>query len=218
MELLSCIECAIEILNEFIFMTYNLLLVTGFTFSLSWTGRSLIQTCICIEQYVAVLHPVTFLKYKGINYRTTAIVAARLIASGYGLYEVYFLTFTSAIFNSAFIVAVAVISFCCVSVLCALKHPGPGDTHITAQAGRHIRNQQKKNAFNVIFSALLIILLTYVPQGFLSIFTVIKIHWVLLSCNVVPFMTSLSMLSLIITPLLKMYKEGYLKKYPTQGN
>lgn len=212
MELLSCIECAIELLNDFIFMSKNLLLMIGFMFGLSWTGRSLIQTCICIEQYFAVLHPVTFLKYKGMKYRIAAATVAWLMAFGYGLYEIYFLTFTSLILNSVFIMAVTVISFCCVSVLCALKHPQPGDTNITTQTGRNVRSQQKKNAFNIIFSVLLIILLTYVPQGFLSIFTVVKIHWVLLYCNVGPFFSALSMFSLIITPLLKMHMGGYLKK------
>lgn len=212
MELLSCIECVIEILNEFIFMNNTLLLMTGFIFGLSWTGRSLIQTCICIEQYFAVLHPVTFLKYKGIKYRIAAVAVAWLVALGYGVYEIYFLTFTNLVFNSVFIGAVAVILFCSVSVLCALKHPRPGDTHITRQPGRDDRNQQKKNAFNMIFSVLLIVLLTYVPQGFLSIFTAVKIHWVLLYCNVAPFMSSFSLFSLIITPGLKMYKEGYLNK------
>lgn len=219
MELISCIECTIEIMNSFIFMNNNLLLVIGFIYGLSWTGRPLIQTCICIEQYFAVLHPVTFLKYKDIKYRIAAVGVAWMMAFGYGLYEVYFLTFTDPIFNSVFIVSVAVILFCCLSVLCALKHPGPLATHITKRTDRDGGNQQKKDAFNKIFSVLLIILITYVPQGFLSIVTVIKMHWVLFYCNVAPFMNSLSMSSLIITPLLKMYREGCLKrKKKQQGN
>lgn len=210
MELLSCIECAVEILNLLIFMNTKLSLVTVFFFGLSWTGRPLIQTCICIEQYFAVLHPVTFLKFKGMKYRIAAVAVTWFIAFGYGLYEIYFPTFTDLPFNSVFIVAVAVILFCCVSVLCALKHPGPGDKNITTQTD--VCNQQKRNAFNMIFLVLLISLLTYVPQCFLSIFTVVKVHWVILYCNVGPLMSSLSVLSLIITPLLKMYKEGYLKR------
>lgn len=218
MELLSCVECAIEILNQFIFMNEDLLLMTGFLFGLSWTGRSLIQTCICIEQYIAVLHPVTFLKYKGIKYRIASAGAAWLMAFGYGVYEIYFLTFTNFIINSVFIVAVAVILFCCLSVLHALKRPGPGDTHVTSQTGSDFRNQQKKNAFNIIFSVLLINLLTFVPLGLISIFTVVNIYWVVLYCNVAPFLSSLSMFSLIITPVLKMNKEGYLKTCRNHGN
>lgn len=218
MEFLSCIECAVEILKQLIFMNTNLSLVTVFLFGLPWTGRPLIQTCICIEQYFAVLHPVTFLKFKGMKYRIAAVAVTWLIASGYSLYEIYFPTFTDLLLNSIFIVAVAVILFYCVSVLCALKHPGPGDKNITTQTGGDVWNQQKRNAFNKIFLVLLISLLTYVPQSFHSIFTVVKVHWVIFYCNVGPLLSSLSMFSLIITPLLKMYNSHLSKKKPNQKN
>lgn len=34
-----------------------------------WVGRPLFQSRICVERYVGVLHPVTFLKFKPMKYR-----------------------------------------------------------------------------------------------------------------------------------------------------
>lgn len=34
-----------------------------------WSGRPILQCCICVEQFVAVVHPVFFLKYKMLRYK-----------------------------------------------------------------------------------------------------------------------------------------------------
>ncbi|KAK6324490.1 hypothetical protein J4Q44_G00038320 [Coregonus suidteri] len=40
-------------------------------------GRPLFQCCICVERYLAVVHPVTFLKYKPLRYR---LISARIVS------------------------------------------------------------------------------------------------------------------------------------------
>ncbi|KAK3572627.1 hypothetical protein QTP86_001127 [Hemibagrus guttatus] len=98
------------------------------------SGRPLIQTCICIEQYLAVIHPVTFLRYKAIKYRIAAAVAVWFMSVGYALYYINTVAFPDPVINCLYIFALVVISFCCVSVLHALKHPGPGDTRNQADS------------------------------------------------------------------------------------
>lgn len=205
MELILCIQCSIEILNVFFFNNNVLFWMGLFIFGLSWAGRPLMQVCICFEQYLAVIHPVTFLKYKGIKYRSAVVAVAWMMAFGCGLYYTigsYYYYFSVFVF----FIALSVIFFCYVSVLCALKHPGPGE-----QTGREVGNQQKKNAFQIILSILIIILLTYLPQIFLLIFSVIKIDQTLLECNIIPIVMSVNVCSVLIMPLMKMYKEGCLK-------
>lgn len=209
MELIYSMECSIQILYTFIFKNDMLMNVLCFMFGLSWIGRPLLQTCICFERYLAVLHPVTFLRYKGIKYRIAATVAAWLMALAYGVYEINTKIFPDYIYTFVFIIALAVVSFCCVSVLCALKHPGPGDTHISKRTGRDVGNQQKRNAFKTIFSALLLILFTYLPQAILIFFNGTGVDHILFDCTIVPFMTSLNIFGVIITPLLKLYKESH---------
>lgn len=210
MELIYCVECGIEILNMFIFKNGILWYLIFFLFSLSWTGRPLLQTCICTEQYMAVIHPVTFLRYKGMKYRNATAVAAWLIAIAFGVYGSNAMIFTNFIYTFVFIIALAVISFCCVSVLYALKHTGPVDKHLTMQTSRNGRNQLKRNAFNTIFSALLLIVFTYFPQVSVIIFTGVNWTRVLwkFNCNMTLFLISLNDFGVIISPFLKLYKDG----------
>lgn len=65
--------------------------------------------------------------------------------------------FPDLVMNVGIFIALAVISFCCISLLRTLKHPGPRDMHITKQRGRDVGKQQKKNAFSMIISALIIV-------------------------------------------------------------
>ncbi|KAF4090635.1 hypothetical protein AMELA_G00054280 [Ameiurus melas] len=209
MELIFCMECGIELLSMVFVKNYMMWNVLYFFFGLSWVGRPLLQTCICIERYLAVLHPVTFLRYKGIKYRIAATVAAWLMASAYGVNLANAMIFPDYIYTFVFIIALSVVSFCCVSVLCALKHPGPGDTHISKRTGRDGGNQQKRNAFKTIFSALLLILFTYLPQTILIFFNGTGVDQILFVCSVVPFINSVNVFGVIITPLLKLYKESH---------
>ncbi len=50
------------------------------------TGRPLFQCLMCVERYLAVVHPVTFLKYKPLRYRVISSVIVWVASlSGYGL-------------------------------------------------------------------------------------------------------------------------------------
>lgn len=210
-ELIFCLECAAEILNMYILKNDTFSTVIGVFISFSWSERPLMQTCMCIEQYFAVIHPIIFLRYKGIKYRIAVIVAVWFISLGYTWYRFTIINFIDPVIISMFIITLAVTSFCCISVLCALKHPGPGEAHTRNQTGRDAGNQQKRNAFKTIISALILILFTYVPQALLTIVTLYKIDQILLTCNISPFVTSFNFIGVVITPLMKMYKGAHVK-------
>ncbi|KAL7889388.1 hypothetical protein AOLI_G00016460 [Acnodon oligacanthus] len=133
LELIFCIQCAVAMLDTLTNDTRELSGVSSFTSGLSWIGRPLMQICICVERYLAVIHPIIFLKYKGIQYRTASAAVVWLVAAAYGAYEAFTGIYCEFVYDIVFVIAVIVISFCCASVLCALKHPGPGDAQITTQ-------------------------------------------------------------------------------------
>lgn len=207
-EFMYCLQCVPEILNLFVFGNTLLYKVLFFFFGLSWIGRPLLQTCICIELYLAVLHPLTFLKYKDIKYRIVVVAASWFVAFGYGLYTINLQTFPDPFFTFVFFTALTVISFCCVSVLYALKQ---SHKRVNNQTSRYVGNRQTRNVFSTILSALLIILLTYFPQVLLSFLIIIDIDQKLFWCDIIPFISSLNSWSVMITPLLKIYKDGHLK-------
>ncbi len=115
------------------FMT-NYPTVTGdrsvvFLFGLVWTVRPLLQIFMCVEHYLAVIHPVIFLRYKGIQYRIASAAAAWLIGAANSMRLIFIGIeyFPDRVFFLVFCIAVTIISFCCASVLYALKRPGPGE-------------------------------------------------------------------------------------------
>lgn len=209
-ELIYCTQCFMEMLNVFLIGSDGLLRGIFFFLSLSWSGRPMMQICVCVEQYLAVLHPVTFLRAKQKKYRIGAAANVWFLAIAYGVYKIFHLDFPDPLIDGIFLIAVLVISFCCVSVLCALKNPGPADRRDKKQS-RDAGNKQKRKAFNIIFRSLLIILFTYLPQTFLSIFEVLKLERKLLDCNIVPLFISSNNASVLIVPLLKIYKERHKK-------
>lgn len=158
-----------------------------FFFGLFWICRLLIQVCICIEQYLAVLHPVTFLKYKSTQYRIVSVVTAWLLSFGYGLLMVCgVILFPDFIFLSSCIFGLTVITFCFVSILYELKHSGPGGREAAKERGRDVGNQQKRTAFKIISMVLLNILLSYIPLASIGIFCLINTRVELLYCEIIP--------------------------------
>ncbi len=99
------------------------------------------QCLMCVERYLAVVHPVTFLKYKPLRYRVICSVitwGAMFGSSGIILMSIMFQTefyFTSLFVQ--FFLFLSIQFFCCVAVLRALKQSGPGER------GRE-RNEEKR--------------------------------------------------------------------------
>ncbi|KAJ8000539.1 hypothetical protein DPEC_G00181160 [Dallia pectoralis] len=126
-------------------------------------GRPLFHGCICVERYLAVIHPVTFLKYKPLRYRMgcSGVVWVLVIGScfGYMLAETtlewrgYALSFNIVLFS--------VMLFCCLAVLRALKRPGPGDK----EGDREGTNNTKLKAFRIISAIMVSMVIMYFPMS-----------------------------------------------------
>lgn len=93
----------------------------------SLTSRFLIQCGVSLECYLAVLHPVTFRRYKHLRYRlacSLVIWSFSLIVSAAYVYCIDSLPhYILALVQTAFCF---IKTFCCISTLKALRRPGPG--------------------------------------------------------------------------------------------
>ncbi|XP_056587668.1 chemokine XC receptor 1-like [Triplophysa dalaica] len=135
-----------------------------FLSGLGITGRPVFQCLMCVERYLAVIHPVTFLKYKPLRYRLICSSAAWFITlvscsccmfSTISLKHAFFVGFYSVQFP----VFLSIQLFCCLAVLRALKQSGPGERG----REREEENHRKRRAFNIIFITTVNFIVIYLP-------------------------------------------------------
>lgn len=124
--------------------------VTQSAFCLISPGQTLFHLLTCVERYLAVVHPVTYL-----GLRQKGGILIRNICSGcvwlLGLLLVCLTKVLSSIFLTItscciMVSSLILVSFCSFSVLRVLKHPWPGEV----KDGRERVDQSKKKAFYTI--------------------------------------------------------------------
>ena len=138
--LVSCCGIYVEDLN---ILSWGILFA-----SFILNGESFFHILTCVERYLAVVHPITYLRLRnerGIRIRNISIGCVWLlcfVAMGFLKIENIF----SSMDLCFLIIAITTMSFCSLSVLCVLIRPGPGE-----QGGVRERvDQSKKRAFHTI--------------------------------------------------------------------
>ncbi len=104
-EIWTSLDCLVFVLSNWFL---QLAAVALFLQGLSIAGRALFQCLMCVERYLAVVHPVTFLKYKPLRYRVICCTAVTCNAHTW-----FFIT--------QFFLLLGIQSFCLVAVLRALS-------------------------------------------------------------------------------------------------
>ncbi|XP_039545562.1 proteinase-activated receptor 3-like [Pimephales promelas] len=172
-EIVNCLNSLFSALTYFPWLS-SLTNVTHFLVGSAITGRPLFQCLVCVERYLAVVHPVTFLKFKPLRYRVICCTVAWIITLGSCLCCLFTLVFHFYIYrfiNSfEFLLFFSIQMFCLVAVLRALKQSGPG------QRGREREeeNPMKKRALHVIIITTVSMAITYMPftlSGFVYVLT-----------------------------------------------
>ncbi|KAI4876720.1 hypothetical protein NFI96_000424 [Prochilodus magdalenae] len=139
-------------------VSYSLCIVEalGFFIGTSFASRCLFQSCMCLEWYLAVVHPVTFLRYKPLRYRVGCSVTVWMCSLAIGVtYSSMLRNLPYTVFAVGYAGVLMVDGFCCVSILRRLRDPGPRD--MERDAGE--MDAAKKKAFQVVSVNLLAFLL-----------------------------------------------------------
>ncbi len=168
-----------------------------FTAGFYITGRSLFQCLMCVERYLAVVHPVTFLKNKLF---CSAVSWFTALSSCFLVCLLYWNIMFMCYFLLQLLLFLSVNLFCSVSVLWALKKPGPGERGKERKEDNHM----KRRAFYLILITTVTMFTIFVPviiAGFLYI----------LSPQKVSIFTSFS-LPCFITPVFFLQPVLYLKR------
>lgn len=139
-------------------------------------GNPLFHCYVCVERYLAVQHPIIFLKYRPLRYRGLVLApawTALLIVCGAS-----FLQCGSRLGNlplflvtqcTSLLPFFVINSFCCVSILKTLSRPSPG--HKSTDIKKHRGEKQKKretwdlkrSAFRAVAVIQTYIVISYVP-------------------------------------------------------
>ncbi|XP_042604396.1 uracil nucleotide/cysteinyl leukotriene receptor-like [Cyprinus carpio] len=201
--------CLNSLFSVFYYFTGVLYLrLLGFLLGLLVTGRPLFQCLICVERYLAVVHPVTFLKYKPLRYRVICCTPAWIICLGSCLccmftteqfnYELYIYFYLIQ-----FLLFFSIQLFCLVTVLRALKQSGPGERG----RERKEENCMKRRAFRLILITTVTMTNIYMPliiSGFYFILTqqfIVNLFSVGLLCFI---------LAGFVQPVLYLHRAGKL--------
>ncbi|XP_058613440.1 C-C chemokine receptor type 8-like [Onychostoma macrolepis] len=180
-----------------------------FSLGLFITGRPLFQCLISAERYLAVVHPVTFLKYKPLRYRVICCTAAWIIILGSCLCYMFasqFKIHTYIYFYSIqFLLFLSIQLFCLVAVLRALKQSGPGER------GREIKeeNHMKTRAFYLILITTVTMSVIYVPF-IISGFSFILMRWFIVDLS--SFGLLCFILAGFVQPVLYLHRVGKLSR------
>ncbi|XP_067106437.1 P2Y purinoceptor 8-like [Osmerus mordax] len=206
-EILYCLLCMlfyINLLNPL--AIFNTLLIFSSVFMNA--SRPMFQCCTCLERYLAVVHPVVFLKYKPLRYRMACCGVVWLLVIG--LCFTIFLADLSKNDNYYIILYVMVMSvmlFCCLSVLRALKRPGPGEGERKGgvASGRGGSRDMKMRAFKFILIITAALMINYFPVLFLFFFNMVI---------TLPLFRPISMIFMVVgglvQPFLYIHRAGRL--------
>ncbi len=203
-EILLCME---SLMNQFTYEDEILCIVVHFLYGLTFNGRPLFQCLICVERYLAVVHPVTFLKFKPLRYRVicSILVWVTSFVSGCGKIMIEMLQSMLCFFLSLFaqfFIFLSIQLFCLVAVLRALKQSGPGER----VRDRNEENHTKRRAFYIILITTMTMLIMYVPYIILAFFqSSITVTNIFSSIRFVSFT-----LAGLVQPLLFLYRVGKL--------
>ncbi|XP_078020888.1 uncharacterized protein LOC144459929 [Epinephelus lanceolatus] len=155
MELLGVFGCTLSCCA--VYGDHDIIFIVGYyLWAFTWYGETFFHILTCVERYLAVVHPVTYLSLRGergIRIRNISIGCVWLLCVG----VIHFMAFTHSLVIDfcLLIVSLIIVSFCSLSVLHILKRPGPGE-----QGGDRERvDQSKRRAFYTIIAILGVLLL-----------------------------------------------------------
>ena len=209
----------VEIVGVFALLFYTLgtyiknntiILLGVFFLSFYFPVQTLFHVLTCIERYLAVVHPITYMHLREavrVRIRNISTIFVWLVGSGWlGLTKLFYPNFPTYPFLSLIAICVFVTFFCCVFVLFVLDRSGPGQ--MGGNKGRV--DQSKQRAFHMIMAISATLLLRFV--GLLVAYgidnlTVIDLE---VSCVLLKSAIGLTVPSSLVLPLLYLLRAGKL--------
>ncbi|KAL7375538.1 hypothetical protein ABVT39_019136 [Epinephelus coioides] len=203
MELVGLLGSIFGLCGVFLYRS-DMLLWGGYFWSFTWHGEAFFHILTCVEHYLAVVHPITYLSLRGergMRIRNITIGCVWLFCVGSISFVIlkYFLLLDFCFM----ILSLIIVSFCSLSVLCVLIRPGPGE-----QGGDRERvDQSKRRAFYTILAILGVLLLRSSTNLAWAVFHMLRQSS---ECATTAATVWLSLPSSLVLPLLFLHRAGTL--------
>ncbi|XP_014914133.1 uncharacterized protein LOC106963625 [Poecilia latipinna] len=200
METIGVAGCIVSCCGVFM-GNLNVNAIGKYLFFFKWYGEVLFHVLTCLERYVAVVHPITYLRLKterGLRMRNIVVASVWTLCLAFDS----LLHFEAMIYweLSFLMLGLVVISFCSVSVLWVLVRPGPGERG----EDRKTVVQSKHRALVTIVSTLAVLTVrvvlnvtlevVYCSTGFANCVLLTTVFWFHLPSS-------------LVLPILFLYKQ-----------
>lgn len=185
--------------------TYTLQMITlgSYIFAFNFHGQIFFHLLICLERYLAVVHPITYLtlrKEKGIKIRNIFIVCVWVLC--FASLSILSLKDGSEeiLINSIILPTMITMIFCNLNILLVLIRPHPGNRHCQKV------DKSKMMSFCIVFVIMFVLLLRYGWDIFsLKLICFFKFQWEQL-CIILMSTVLTSIPSSMVLPLIFLYR------------
>lgn len=194
------------LLNHFILKRWELQAIwTGF-YALNQSGRPLLMACVCLDCYVAVVHPIIYFKRKSLTPRfLMAVLVWMLTVATAILYFLFFKLYFSVSSYVPYLIAMVIIGICDCFILHTLMKSHPGTTNI---------HPQKQKFIQILINSLVMTVISYLPPLILFVIgsSIISSFKVFICTIGIPISTT-STLGSAVMPILYLNNIGKLDHF-----
>ncbi|XP_075942781.1 proteinase-activated receptor 3 [Anarhichas minor] len=154
LDVVFCLTPPLELANIVFLTTSSSWYVLRFFYGIK-DSSPLFLCCICLDRYMAVVHPMTFTEHKDRHHRAVLAIVVWLITLAYAAAKcVGNIVNFEKVFTVMILASFTFMVYCNIAILYVLKQSGPG---------RDVMHPVKKRAFKMVLIILAIIVFNYFP-------------------------------------------------------
>ncbi|XP_063077047.1 P2Y purinoceptor 8-like [Engraulis encrasicolus] len=202
MDLFYNVGTAPSMINYIAFRNHAFVLLDEILYSFSAIGRPLFMTCMCMDCFMAVVYPITYMKMKRYRYRLLSCAAVWGITPCIGTINAFI--WYSPIPGALYWLLVPTIAICDLAILYTLRKPDP--------SGRSDVHPQKQRALQTITNSFVMTLVCYLPLMAMGPFLRLMPASDQVKFCVISLLVYIApLLGGIIMPLLQLHSLGRLR-------